>query len=53
MIAQVNSTKELKVTDILSFTWDKENNHQDITTDEDKSRLINKMKQIERELNGK
>ena len=46
IIAQVNSTKKLKPTDILSFTWDKEeDNKNTMITNEDIERLKNKAKQ--------
>ena len=47
IIAQVNSTKKLKLTDILSFTWDKEEKQDKNTsiTNEDIERLKNKAKQ--------
>lgn len=40
--AQVNSTKKLKPTDILTFTWDKE---ETIITNEDVQRLKDKASQ--------
>ena len=53
MIAQVNSTKKLKPTDILSFTWDKEeDNKNTMITNEDIERLKNKANQIIKKLNG-
>ena len=53
IIAQVNSTKKLKPTDILSFTWDKEeDNKNTMITNEDIERLKNKAKQISKKLNG-
>lgn len=54
MIAQVNNTKKLKLTDILSFTWDKEeeDDKNTIITNEDIERLKNKANQIIKKLNG-
>ena len=53
IIAQVNSTKKLKLTDILSFTWDKEeDNKNTMITNEDIERLKNKANQIIKKLNG-
>lgn len=53
MIAQVNSTKKLKLNDILSFTWDKEeDNKNTMITNEDIERLKNKANQIIKKLNG-
>ena len=53
MIAQVNSTKKLKLTDILSFNWDKEeDNKNTMITNEDIERLKNKANQIIKKLNG-
>ena len=53
IIAQVNSTKKLKPTDILSFTWDKEeDNKNTMITNEDIERLKNKANQIIKKLNG-
>lgn len=53
MIAQVNSTKKLKPTDILSFNWDKEeDNKNTMITNEDIERLKNKANQIIKKLNG-
>lgn len=46
MIAQTNSTKELKVTDILKFHWEKEEADTSIST-EDVARLREKAKQYE------
>ena len=46
VLAQINSTKKLKPTDILSFTWDKEeDNKNTMITNEDIERLKNKAKQ--------
>ena len=47
VLAQINSTKKLKLTDILSFTWDKEeeDDKNTIITNEDIERLKNKAKQ--------
>lgn len=44
MIAQVNSKKKLKPTDILSFTWDEKKEDTSITS-ADIDRLKNKAKQ--------
>ena len=53
IIAQVNSTKKLKLTDILSFNWDKEeDNKNTMITNEDIERLKNKANQIIKKLNG-
>lgn len=53
IIAQVNSTKKLKPTDILSFTWDKEDDNKNtMITNEDIERLKNKANQIIKKLNG-
>lgn len=53
MIAQVNSTKKLKPTNILSFNWDKEEeNKNTMITNEDIERLKNKANQIIKKLNG-
>ena len=45
--AQVNSTKKLKPTDILTFTWDKEEetSKETIITNEDVQRLKDKANQ--------
>lgn len=54
IIAQVNSTKKLKQSDILSFPWDKETiNKKKIVTvpDTEIERLRNKAKQVEQTLN--
>lgn len=47
MTAQVNSTKKLKPTDILSFKWDKEEgtDKETIITNEDVQRLKDKANQ--------
>lgn len=47
IIAQVNSTKKLKPTDILSFKWDKteEASKETIITNEDVQRLKDKANQ--------
>lgn len=42
ILAQVNSTKKLKPTDILSFTWDKEEVGNTAISNEDVERLKNK-----------
>ena len=53
ILAQINSTKKLKLTDILSFTWDKEeDNKNTMITNEDIERLKNKANQIIKKLNG-
>lgn len=47
IIAQVNSTKKLKPTDILSFNWDKvEEDKNTAISNEDIERLKNKAKQF-------
>lgn len=54
IIAQVNSTKKLKQSDILSFPWDKETvNKKKIVTvpDTEIERLRNKAKQVEQTFN--
>ena len=44
--AQVNNTKKLKPTDILTFTWDKEEaSNETIITNEDVKRLKDKANQ--------
>ncbi|CDE61286.1 putative uncharacterized protein [Parabacteroides sp. CAG:409] len=45
MIAQVNSTKKLKPTDILSFTWDDKKVEDTAISNTDIDRLKNKAKQ--------
>ena len=53
IIAQCNSTKKIKPTDILSFTWDKEDDNKNtMITNEDIERLKNKANQIIKKLNG-
>lgn len=53
IIAQVNSTKKLKPTDILSFNWDKvEEDKNTAISDEDIERLKNKAKQYMERHNG-
>ncbi|WP_455671698.1 hypothetical protein [Phocaeicola sp.] len=51
--AQVNSTKSLKQTDILSFPWDeKEHKRKAVSVPESEiKRLRNKAKQVEQTLN--
>lgn len=46
MVAQTNSTKKLKLTDILKFHWEKENTDTAISN-EDVARLREKAKQYE------
>ncbi len=46
MIAQTNSTKRLKLTDILKFQWEKEDADTTISN-EDMARLREKAKQYE------
>lgn len=54
IIAQVNSTKKLKPTDILSFAWDKPQTDDKNTSisNEDIERLKNKAKQYMERHNG-
>jgi hypothetical protein len=53
-IYQSNSTKNLKLTDVLQFEWDNENSiEQHEATQEERESLIQKMKQAEKELNEK
>lgn len=51
--AQVNSTKKLKQTDILSFPWDQEVIKKKVVSvpDSEIERLRNKAKQVEQTLN--
>lgn len=51
--AQVNSTKSIKLTDILSFSWDNEGKEKKDTTvsDNEIRRLRDKAKQIEEQIN--
>ena len=47
MVAQVNSTKQLKPTDILSFTWDNTESYKDTAiSNEDIERLKQKANNI-------
>lgn len=49
MVAQVNSTKKLKPTDILPFSWDKEKRETDTSiSNEDIARLTERAKQLEK-----
>lgn len=52
IIAQANSTKTLKQTDILNFPWDEpeEATKEETVSDEDMTRLRAKAKQIESQL---
>ena len=52
MIAQTNSTKQLKLTDILKFHWEKEDTDTSISNAE-VDRLRQKAKQFENILNTK
>lgn len=52
IIAQSNSTKTLKQTDILRFPWDEENKETSVTDDEMK-RLREKAKVVESQLKTK
>lgn len=52
-IAQCNSTKQLKPTDILKFDWDNDNHKQEIITQEDVARLKAKATSIAKTLNTK
>lgn len=45
IIAQVNSTKKLKPTDIISFSWDEDSSGDTAISNEDIQRLKNKAKQ--------
>ena len=51
IIAQSNSTKTLKQTDILRFPWDEEEKKDTIVTDEEMQRLRAKAKEVESQLN--
>lgn len=51
MVAQVNSTKELKVKDIMTFPWEKEVEEE--SSLEDRQAVLDEMKQIENKLNRK
>lgn len=50
--AQAQSTKKLKTTDILSFSWDKKNDNIKTITDTDISRLKQKAEQMSVYLNN-
>ena len=50
VIAQVNSRKQLKVTDILKLPWDGDSVHNTTISDKDIARLKNKAKLLEKEL---
>lgn len=52
VMAQVNSTKRLKPTDILQFEWDKQNNEANKISDEDIARLQNKAKDYLKYMNS-
>lgn len=53
IIAQVNNTKKLKPTDILTFNWDKvEEDKNTAISNEDIERLKNKAKQFMEKHNG-
>ena len=51
MMAQANSTKTLKQTDILRFPWDEEEKKDTSVTDEEMQRLRAKAKEVESQLN--
>ena len=51
IIAQSNSTKTLKQTDILRFPWDEEEKKDTCVTDEEMKRLCVMAKEIESQLN--
>lgn len=51
IIAQSNSTKTLKQTDILRFPWDEEEKKDTSVTDEEMQRLRAKAKEVESQLN--
>lgn len=53
IIAQSNSTKTLKQTDILRFPWDEEEKKDTSVTDDEMERLRAKAKEIESQLNRK
>lgn len=53
IIAQSNSTKTLKQTDILRFPWDEEEKKDTSVTDAEMKRLRAKAKEIESQLNTK
>nr|DAJ23585.1 MAG TPA: hypothetical protein [Caudoviricetes sp.] len=54
IIAQCNSTKQLKPTDILKFDWDNDDhNKQEIITKDDVARLKAKATSIAKTLNTK
>lgn len=50
MIAQVNSTKKLKPTDILSFKWDDDKGEDTSITNEDIERLKDKANKMSKYL---
>lgn len=51
IIAQSNSTRTLKQTDILRFSWDEEEKKDTSVTDEEIQRLRAKAKEVESQLN--
>ena len=51
IIAQSNSTRTLKQTDILRFPWDEEEKKDTSVTDEEMQRLRAKAKEVESQLN--
>lgn len=53
IIAQCNSSKQLKVTDILKFDWDNEHKEDTTITQEDVARLKAKATSIAKTLNTK
>lgn len=53
IIAQSNSTKTLKQTDILRFPWDEEEKKDTSVTDDEMKRLREKAKAVESQLKTK
>lgn len=53
IIAQSNSTKTLKQTDILRFPWDEEEKKETSVTDDEMKRLREKAKAVESQLKTK
>lgn len=53
IIAQCNSSKQLKVTDILKFEWDNEDKEDSLITQKDVARLKEKAALIANTLNTK
>lgn len=52
ILAQVNSTKKLKPSDILSFVWDNDNKGNTSISNEDVKRLKERAKQYTSKYNG-